>query len=95
MTARSGKSQRDEQIKYAKEITESFRKKESAVFFKAVKRVIKWETQSTLAQEFATTTDNPDPLSFRDYVAKLYGQNPTPLPYKPSQERLFVSTIEF
>ena len=34
-------------------------------------------------------------LSFRDYVAKLYGQNPTPLPYKPSQERLFVSTLEF
>ena len=49
MTARSGKGQRDEQIKYAKEITDSFRKKDSAVFYKAVKRVIKWETQSTLA----------------------------------------------
>ena len=49
MTARSGKGQNDAQIKYAKEITDSFRKKDSAVFYKAVKRVIKWETQSTLA----------------------------------------------
>ena len=95
MTSRSGKGQKDAIIEQAKKISETFRKKDSAVFYQAVKRVIKWEAQSTLAKEFATTSANPNPLSFQKYVAKLYGENPSPLPYKPSKERLFISTLEF
>ena len=95
MTARSGKGQKDAAIEQAKAITENFRKKDSKVFYQAVKRVIKWEAQSTLAKEFATTSNNPNPLTFRKYVAKLYGEYPKPLPFKPSQEKLFVSMTEF
>ena len=64
MTARSGNGQKDPTIVQAKAITENFRKKDSKVFYKAVKKVIKWESQSTLAQEFSTTTTNPNPLTF-------------------------------
>ena len=44
MTARSGKGQKDVIIEQAKVITENFRKKDSKVFYQAVKRVIKWES---------------------------------------------------